>query len=260
MFKGRKHYRRLVRPIISIRTSILPMFTYIPSFAYEAPPFPEPYVVPTISATFEPKIARKRTFLQKVAISLAVVGLAFLAVSYGPSLYYTLRGSAAISNLLVSTAKGSELPADKKYSYQPAFNKNLPEINMVSIPSIGMRTNIEEANNENHEDALRKGVWRVNDFGAPYNRESPTILTAHRFGYLSWSLDFRLHNSFYNLPKVKIGDTVEVVWRQRKYVYSVYKEEEGDIISDYSADLILYTCKDLSSSVRVIKYAKLMQV
>ncbi|KKS80793.1 MAG: hypothetical protein UV56_C0008G0001, partial [Candidatus Woesebacteria bacterium GW2011_GWC1_43_10b] len=65
---------------------------------------------------------------------------------------------------------------------------------------------------------------------------------------------------FYSLPKLKTGDTVEIIWRQRKYLYEVYKEEEGEEITDYSADLILYTCESLSSPVRIFRYARLLEI
>ena len=84
-----------------------------------------------------------------------------------------------------------------------------------------------------YETALKKGVWRVPNFGDPYNRERPTILAAHRFGYLAWSVKYRLANSFYNLPKLKEGDRVEINWLQRKYVYEVYATGEGEEITDY---------------------------
>lgn len=228
----------------------------IPAYAYEAPPFPETFVV------FEntPVLPRKRTLLQKLAIASASIGVLFLAVSYGPSLYYTLRGSERLSAILRGTVSAQNLPTERKYSYQPAFDANLPTTNSISIPSVKINTTIEEALDENYEDALKNGVWRVNNFGTPYNRQAPTILAAHRFGYLKWSLDFRLHNSFYSLPKVETGDVIEVVWRQRKYVYGIYKKETSKEINDYSADLILYTCEDLTSDMRVIVYAKLLDI
>jgi len=239
------------------------MNIYMPSIVYEAPPFPE-----ILSMTTEVVEAKQlsdphlnsRFSLKKVSLFFAMIGIIFLIISYGPSLVYYAKGSEQISNLLLRTAAGKEIPAEKKYSYQPVFDRNLPETNSISIPTLNMTSAIHEATNDNHEEALKEGVWRVNDFGTPFNRESPTILTAHRYGYLSWSVDFRLRHSFYNLPHLQNGDIIEIVWRQRKYVYAVYKEEEGDIISDYSADLILYTCRDLNSEVRIVKYAKLLEI
>ena len=57
-----------------------------------------------------------------------------------------------------------------------------------------------------------------------------------------------------------MGDTVEIIWKQRKYVYEIYKEEEGEEISDYTADLILYTCESLKSPIRIFRYARLLEI
>jgi sortase (surface protein transpeptidase) len=88
----------------------------------------------------------------------------------------------------------------------------------------------------------------------------PIILAAHRYGYLAWTDLFRRQNSFYNLPKIKVGDTVEIDWGQRKYTYGVYTTEEGTQITDYSADLILYTCESLTGDERFFVYAHLIQM
>jgi len=236
------------------------MSPFTPSYVYEAPPFPVSIVVEKIESEIVMPLKKSIPFAQKVAVVCASIGLIFLSVSYGPSLFYALKGSTRISTLLRGTASAQNLSAERRYSYQPVFDNSLPTVNSISIPSVGIKTEIEEAVNENYEDALKNGVWRVNDFGTPYSRETPTILAAHRFGYLNWSLDFRLHHAFYNLPKVKEGEVVDVVWRQRKYTYGIYKVEASKEITDYNADLILYTCEDLTSDMRVIVYAKLLDI
>lgn len=144
--------------------------------------------------------------------------------------------------------------------YQPRFNSQLPSENRLIIPSISVDTQIQEATSENYEEALKKGIWRVSDFGTPFSRQRPTILTAHRFGYLKWSNLFRRKNSFYNLPKLKEGEIVEIIWKQRKYVYKIYGTGEDEEITDYSADLILYTCESLNSPVRIVEYARLLKI
>lgn len=197
----------------------------------------------------------RHNLVKKLSIFFVVIGVILLLFSYGPSAWYAIRG---VNNTTLSSHGAPSARAAS--SYQPEFDRNLPLENSINIPSLNVKSQIFESSRDNHEDALRKGVWRVNYFGTPYSRELPTILTAHRFGYLDWSLYFRLHNSFYKLPELKEGDLVEVVWRQRKYTYAIYKSEEGQEITDYSADLILYTCMDLNSDIRVFKYAKLLQV
>ena len=82
------------------------------------------------------------------------------------------------------------------------------------------------------------------------------ILAAHRWGYVYWTNSFRTLNSFYNLPKLAVGDKIEIIWNQRKYLYEIYDSGTGDKITDYSANLILYTCELWNSPTRIFKYAK----
>lgn len=135
----------------------------------------------------------------------------------------------------------------------PPKDENLPTGNWLIIPKIGIRTEIRESIDP--EESLRHGVWRETEFATP-ETSGPMILLAHRFGYLKWSNSYRRQNSFYNLDKLEIGDTFEVIWDQRKYEYEIYAGEEGEEISDYKADIILYTCKFLNSPVRIFRYAR----
>lgn len=202
--------------------------------------------------------------LRKLSLWAFTFGVLIFLILYAPSLVFNLLGASKPSYLLFR--KSQEVLGDTTLSqvkvdnYQPKFDSSLPLENRVSIPSVGINTKINEMPYENYEEALKIGVWRVPDFGTPYERKAPVILAAHRYGYLRWSVPYRLKNSFYNLPKVKVGDTIEIIWRQRKYVYEVYAEGKGEEITDYSADLILYTCEDLTSPIRIFKYARLLRV
>lgn len=140
----------------------------------------------------------------------------------------------------------------------PEQDSALSVIPVITIKKIGVETRIIEQPLDNFEEALKLGVWRVPDFGTPLERNRPMILVAHRFGYVSWSQTFRETNSFYNLPKIEPGDKIEVIWDQRKFIYEVYQKEEGEDISHYGADLILYTCRFWNSPVRVFVYARLI--
>ena len=217
----------------------------------------------------EPLFPGVRKFTAKhssrAARILAIAGVVLILIDYGPSVWYTIRpGKLDISSLLTKTAEvpAGEVVGEKgrKSLYQPRYDASLPKENTISIPSIGIKTEIREATSENYEDALRKGVWRVPDFGTPMARGRPAIFTAHRYGYLKWSIPYRLKNSFFNLPKLKEGETVEIIWKQRKYVYEVYKEVKGEEITDYSANLILYTCESLDSPERIFRYARLLEI
>lgn len=135
----------------------------------------------------------------------------------------------------------------------PEFDATLPKRNLLIIPSIGVNGNINE--DLDSQKALTKGVWRVNDYGTPED-ETAIILASHRFGYITWTNDFRTKNSFYNLPKTKTGDKIQIIWNQRQYEYEIYKAEENTAIKDYDADLILYTCRMFNSPIRIFRYAR----
>lgn len=202
-------------------------------------------------------------FLTRTAKYLFLVGALVLLIFFAPSIWYYLKGGVptSISELIARTAKDAEsVPVVIKSGYQPKFDASLPQEARLKIPKAKIDTTINEATLDNFEEALRIGVWRVSDFGTPADRSRPLILAAHRYGYLKWSIPYRLKNSFYSLPKLKTGDTVEIIWRQRKYIYEVYKEEDGEEITDYTADLILYTCESLNSPVRIFRYARLLEI
>ena len=205
-------------------------------------------------------------FLLRASIVLASVGLVILAVSAWPMVSFLTKSNKEAFETKVLTQKvgNFESPSgpivNSESIYQPRLVLTLPTKSLIKIPSIGIETTLNEATYANYGEALKKGVWRVSDFGSPYDRTKTTILAAHRYGYLAWNNIFRRKNSFYNLPNLKIGDTVEIDWKQRKYVYEVYGQSEGEEINDYSANLILYTCKSLESPVRIFKYARLLEI
>jgi len=154
----------------------------------------------------------------------------------------------------------------------PEVDPSLPAENGLIIDQIGVRGEIHES--ENVQTVLKQGIWRVPNFATPLaspepsakagipalvQRDtvspSPVILAAHRWGYLEWTPAFRKLNSFYNLPRLKVGDTIKIIWDQRLFEYKVYSTETGTRITDYSANLILYTCQLWNSPMRFFVYA-----
>lgn len=205
-------------------------------------------------------------FASVIAILLIVFAFLIISVNQFPSVLYRVFPDLSKSlSLILSrppTSFGDLLTSSGEKQaeyYQPPVDPALSDDNMIVIPKIGVNTTIVEETYENFENALRKGVWHVPDYGTPYIRKNPTILVAHRFGYLEWTNLYRKHNSFYNLPKLEPGDRVQIIWNKRKYEYEIYFGEESEEITDYTADLVLYTCKFLKSPIRIFRYAKLIQ-
>ena len=207
-----------------------------------------------VSASFR-KLSK---FSALIGIALILTFYAPRVLAFGETIISTTFENFRMSHTEIQTLK-SDLNVSKPV-FIPPFDPRLPTTNRLLIPSIGVTTDVQEATLTSYEDALRKGVWRVSDFGAPDTQSEPIILAAHRFGYLAWTNSYRHKNSFYNLPKVEVGDIVEIDWNQRKYLYEVYATSKGTQILDYSGDLILYTCETLTGDTKIFIYARLIRV
>jgi sortase (surface protein transpeptidase) len=137
----------------------------------------------------------------------------------------------------------------------PPLNTSLSKTNMIRINKIGVDTKLQEGSNSEAE--LKKGPWIVYDFGKPDDQFAPIIIASHRWGAIGWSANDRKTKSFLKLPDLKNGDIVQIIWDQRMYEYKIYAGEENTRITDYDADLILYTCKLYwESPIRIFKYAE----
>ena len=163
------------------------------------------------------------------------------------------------TNIQNPSTENRELRTD--YLPLPSVDPSLPAENGLIIDEIGVRGEIHES--EDVQTVLKQGIWRVPNFSSPSdncqlspeNCGRPIILAAHRWGYLEWTPAFRKLNSFYNLPRLKVGDTIKIIWEQRQFEYKIYSTETGTRITDYSANLILYTCQLWNSPVRFFVYA-----
>lgn len=206
-------------------------------------------------------------FFTGVAGASLVFFLTLTGIPVIPMIWYNLKPE--LSSRVATTLKApvqslqDDFPELKETppltAYLPPQDPSLPQENRLRIPSIGVDAPIIPETVENYENALRQGVWLPPNLGTPDIRGIPMILAAHRFGYIAWSNEFRRQNSFFNLPKVKVGDQIEVIWGQRKYVYEVYQGDEGTEVTDIGADLILSTCKFLEGPIRIFRYARLIE-
>ncbi|OGY18662.1 MAG: hypothetical protein A2900_02600 [Candidatus Chisholmbacteria bacterium RIFCSPLOWO2_01_FULL_50_28] len=213
---------------------------------------------------FKQAPSRLSLIVTTAGLFLWFVALILVTIPFWPQVWYRLRPqtSQQLAGVLVEGAGISansvaSESATEKTRTLPPFDPSLPRENGVTIIKIGVSTQIREG--KDPYAVLREGVWRVPEFGTPEFAKRPMILAAHRFGYLDWSQQFRVRNSFFNLPKLKQGDSVEVIWNQRKYTYEIAGSYEGEQITDYSPDLILYTCKLFNSPVRIFYYANLRE-
>jgi hypothetical protein len=210
------------------------------------------------------RLTRKPFVTIGILLWLSAIILALLPS--WPHLFYRLfpGTSDALASTLASTFSLNEATASSPIHNTgyiipntsprlPDVDPSLPKDNGLIIDKIGVKGAIHEGTD--WEAILKTGIWRVPDFGTPESNQLPIILAAHRWGYLDWSAAFRKLNSFYSLPKLVVGDTIEIIWNQRPYTYKIYAISSGTKITDYSANLILYTCQMWDSPVRIFVYA-----
>ncbi|KKT36226.1 MAG: hypothetical protein UX12_C0014G0005 [Candidatus Collierbacteria bacterium GW2011_GWC1_45_47] len=207
----------------------------------------------------------KKFFLVS-GISLWTLAVVFALLPVWPHVYYRIspRASETLASTIAYTVTEEPgtinqpsptlTPAPTPTPITlPDFDPSLPEKDGLIIEKIGVRGEIHEGADWN--TILKQGIWRVPNFGTPDRPGQPVILAAHRWGYLEWSAAFRKLNSFYSLPQLVSGDKIKFVWEQREYEYTVYSTETGTAITDYKANLILYTCQLWNSPVRYFVYA-----
>jgi len=203
-------------------------------------------------------------------ISLWTFAVIFALLPIWPHVYYRIspQVSETLASTIAYTVTEEALPTNTpsitvtpKISPTPTptplplpdFDPSLPEKNGLIIEKIGVRGEIHEG--DDWKNILKQGIWRVPNFGTPNRTGQPVILAAHRWGYLEWSAAFRKLNSFYSLPQLTTGDKIKITWEQREYEYTIYSTETGTAITDYKANLILYTCQLWNSPVRYFVYA-----
>ncbi len=193
---------------------------------------------------------------------IVILSILIAAVIFVPAVYYSVFPADVIE--ISTPEQGTPLGGgflepivQEEQPYIPPVDENLPDGNWIIIPRIGVNTLLRPTEDPNV--ALAEGVWQVPNFGVPGDRETPMILAAHRYGWKWWwKDDYWKYHSFYLLPDTQPGDRIEIIADKRKWVYEIYAGEEGEEITDYSANLILYTCKFLKGPIRHFRYAKII--
>lgn len=199
-------------------------------------------------------------FVAKVALSLILVAsIAMIGSLVLPEAYAKLFPDNTAQVVSEAPHATPEPIVEEVKKYEPPFDPTLPEGTWISIPTIGVDTQAQATLDP--DEALDVGVWMVPDFGTPSpDQVDPIIMAAHRFGWnWWWQDDYWRKHSFYLLTETQPGDRVEIVHNQRKWTYEIYASGEGEEITDYEADLILYTCKFLNSPIRYFRYARLVE-
>ncbi len=177
----------------------------------------------------------------RITLSLTslLLGLVILAIPFAPwILFHTLRPAPVFPypTRLAGTPYLPTIPTTK----QPA----IPEGNRLVIPKIGVDVDIVEGQDER---ALWRGIWRFPASSTP-DRGSNTVLTGHRFQYLSGP------RTLYLLDQMQVGDLIIVYWRGQEFDYRIRERrivnpDAVSILDDTSnPQLTIFTCTPVFST------------
>jgi sortase (surface protein transpeptidase) len=206
------------------------------------------------------KIRKISKIYNVIGVTILVLGFLLMLIPVFPYVWYVVNPEATGDE--ITTLSGEIIPEQKIPQIEnpvnddplPFKDTSLPEQPHIIIEKINVNSPIGIG--DNYIESLKVGSWMVPEYGDPIDNAAPIIIASHRFGYSSWGTEKREKISFYNLPSTDKGDLIEIIWDQRKFYYVIYKAEESTFISDYEADLILYTCKFFNSPIRIFRYAQ----
>jgi LPXTG-site transpeptidase (sortase) family protein len=183
-------------------------------------------------------------------ILLATGLLSFLALvvwPFLPAALYQVRHT--ISTLPVL----QNVPAVRQLALPPYVAPEVtpaPQEDTLVIPTIGVSALIRQGTDISILDRV-EGVWHQS--GALTGNY---VIAGHRFKYLPPNTQ-----TFYNLDKVQVGDSIEL-WlggKEKEYVVSQLRTVSNDDVSilnpTVTPQLLIYTCVDLTYSKRLVVIA-----
>lgn len=163
------------------------------------------------------KNSRSRLLLAVVAVCLFIAGVYMLVTAVSPSIIVKRTSISAV-----------KLDASK---------------DQVIIPQLGIQEGIYAGGVE----VLENGAWhRYPKRGKP--GVGNFILSGHRFVMGNTPGETVRKSPFYNLDKMKVGDTLYIDWRGRRYTYKVkktYQVKPNEVsieVASREHKLTLYTC------------------
>lgn len=220
-----------------------------------------------------PRDEFRRRGLIVVAVTLMILGAAFLLYPFVPMIRYAVSKPAPeapyetrLSSLTTTPSIATSDPSAPSVPVtinpgtiaQPSSGKVKPKpvSNRLVIPKIGVDVEIVEGTNE--AVALNQGIWRIPGTSTP-DKGKNTVLSGHRFRFLSGS------RTLYLLDKVTKGDPIIVYWGGKEYDYVVSDRKivtpNHVEILDPTTDprLTIFTCSPLfSTKERLVLFADLL--
>lgn len=179
----------------------------------------------------------KKPPLYYLGTFLMVAALAILIYTYYP-----------IAQLYLFPPKNETLPRDTRFAII------IPKIHAESpiIP------NVDASNETIYRAALKHGVALAKGFALP-NQQGITYLFAHSSDY-PWNIT-RDNVAFFKLYELTKGDTVDIFYQGRKYVYRVSDIKtvwptDTKAVTESKHKLVLQTCTPIGTDwQRLLVYA-----
>ena len=201
----------------------------------------------------------KATVISLIVAFLILLIICFIAVKLGKEKFLMATDFIDMVTIENVESEEKELPVLQEYAHvkkEGAYLTNRPNYGenyaSLKIESIGVELPIYYGKTM---DLLKKGIGHDNDSYFPGEGGS-VILMGHNFGrFLA------------NLPKVKVGDQIQVTTNYGEFHYTVYdaqvvNENEVDKVPIQEAEerLMIYTCWPINNigyaTERYVVYAK----
>lgn len=210
-----------------------------------------------------------KRFILTISLVVFIVSTVYLWKGFWFSYQQELAGAKELQNFEQSLSKYDPpveaVPSAAGAPVQIAAQKKSPtsdqkprvqQTNKIVVKSMKVDTAILEGKSVS---TLNQGVWHLPGTATP-DQGGNMVIAAHRWKWLPTS-----NKSFYDIDKVKIGDTVEVTWNGTLYTYKVstiktVTPDKIDILQNTdSAKLTLFSCAPLfSSKYRLVVQADLV--
>jgi sortase A len=127
---------------------------------------------------------------------------------------YLIASQLLHSALFCRQKRGGTRQTELRQKVATSSSTKVNEPNQLIIPSMLLDKTIVEGPVSNQIMNLRKGVWRWPASSTP-DKGSNTVFLGHRFTY------YNPRGVFYYLDKVKVGQTIGVIWNKQRYQYRV---------------------------------------
>jgi hypothetical protein len=132
-----------------------------------------------------------------LGFSFLLLTLVLVEIPVSPYIWYRINPAETdreIEKIIVDVVE-EDIEKETEKSNIPTLNEDLPEGYHVVISSINVNSPVSDS--KDYTKALKSGSWVVPEYGTPEKDELPIIIASHRFGYASWSNEFRNRISFF---------------------------------------------------------------